>query len=85
MGFALEDAGVAVEEVLPEGRFHVCLEVTWPRRAAAPVLTIDHPVWRTGVAEDGSRRSLSFLLYGAWLTPAAEEEPAAEGCAEDLP
>jgi hypothetical protein len=85
MGFALEDAGVAVEEVLPEGRFHVCLEVTWNRRAAAPVLTIDHPVWRTGAAEDGSRRSLSFLLYGAWLTPAAEEESAAEGCAEDLP
>ena len=73
--FTLEGVGSFLEEAVPEGRFHVRFQVTWPRRATAPVLTVVHPVWRTGGAADGSRRRLSFLLYGAWLVPAGEEAP----------
>lgn len=74
--FGVEGVGSFEEAAVPEGRFHFRFEVSWPRRAAAPVLTVVHPVWRTGGAADGSRRSLSFLLYGAWFVPAGEEPPA---------
>lgn len=46
----------------------------------APRLVVEHPLWSAGAPADPSRRTLSFLLYGAWLTPAGEGGAAEEAC-----
>lgn len=72
VGFTLEEAGLAAEEELPGGRFHACIEVTWPGGGGAPRLVLEHPLWRTGAPGDPARRRLGFLFYGAWFTPAGD-------------
>ncbi|MFP3940587.1 MAG: hypothetical protein ACLF0P_09800, partial [Thermoanaerobaculia bacterium] len=78
--FLLEEAGFAAEERLPPERFHLCFQVSWPGHGGAPRLVVEHPLWSTGAPGDPSRRTLSFLLYGAWLTPVGEGASGRNGC-----
>lgn len=80
--FLLDEAGLAAEEQLPPGRFHLCFQVSWPGHDGAPRLAVEHPLWSTGAPGDLSRRTLSFLLYGAWLTPMGEGATVQEACHE---
>lgn len=82
-GFRVElpGAGLQAERSVPPGRFHLCFEIDWRRGGRTPSLAVEHPVWRSpgpDAQAAGDARSLSFLLYGAWLTP--EGPDAAGGC-----
>jgi len=74
----LPEVGLQWQKVVPAGRFHLCLPISWPGGGDPPALNVEYPVWSTGDIEAGGR-TLGFLFYGAWLTPVSGEVVGREG------
>lgn len=72
VSLTLEGAGPAQSFELGPGRFEVVMEVRFDRQQRAPRLRVEHPTWKPAeVAGSADPRTLSFLVYGAWLEAGA--------------